>query len=50
MKIKDSVEQRTLDLFQNCDVPELVGVAFDPEVDLNDDLATSGFILYAAAR
>ena len=24
MKIKDSVEQMTLDLFQNCDVPEEV--------------------------
>ena len=38
MKIKDSVEQITLDLFQNCDVPEEVSVTFDPEVDLNDDL------------
>ena len=37
MKIKDSVEQMTLDLFQNCDVPEEVSVTFDPEVDLNDD-------------
>ena len=37
MKIKDSVEQITLDLFQNCDVPEEVSVTFDPEVDLNDD-------------
>ena len=27
----------TLDLFQNCDVPEEVSVTFDPEVDLNDD-------------
>ena len=37
MKIKDSVEQITLDLFQNCDVPEEVSVTFDPEVDLSDD-------------
>ena len=39
VKIKDSVEQMTLDLFQNCDVPEEVHVrvTFDPEVDLNDD-------------
>ena len=37
MKIKDSVEQMALDLFQNCDVPEEVSVTFDPEVDLNDD-------------
>ena len=37
MKIKDSVEQITLDLFQNCDVPEEVSGTFDPEVDLNDD-------------
>ena len=27
MKIKDSVEQITLDLFQNCDVPEKVSVS-----------------------
>ena len=27
----------TLDLFQNCDVPEEIGGTFDPEVDLNDD-------------
>ena len=37
MKIKDSVEQITLDLFQNFDVPEKMNVTFDPEVDLNDD-------------
>ena len=37
MKIKDSVEQITLELFQNCHVPEEVSVTFDPEVDLNDD-------------
>ena len=36
MKIK-TVEQITLYLFQNCDVPEEVSVSFDPEVDLNDD-------------
>ena len=35
MKIKDSVEQITLDLFQNCDVPEEVSGTFD-QVDLND--------------
>ena len=27
----------TLDLFQNCDVPEEVSVTFDPEIDLNDN-------------
>ena len=37
MKIKDSAEQITWDLFQNCDVPEEVTVTFDPEVDLNDN-------------
>ena len=37
MKIKDSGEQMTLDLFKNCDVPEEESVTFDPEVDLNDD-------------
>ena len=37
MKIKDSVEEMALDLFQNCDVAEEVSVTFDPEVDLNDD-------------
>ena len=37
MKIKDSVEQTTLDLSQNCDVLEEISVNFDPEVDLNDD-------------
>ena len=47
MKIKDSVEQITLDLFQNCDVPEEVSVTFDPEIDLDDDTVTSGFILFA---
>ena len=34
MKIKDSVEQMALDLFQNCDVPEEVSVTFDPEIIL----------------
>ena len=37
MKIKDSVEQITLDLFQNCDVPEEVRVTFDLEMDLDDN-------------
>ena len=37
MKIKDSVEQMTLDLFQTCDVLELVSVTFDPEINLDDD-------------
>ena len=32
MKIKDSLEQITLDLFQNCDIPEEVSVTFDPEL------------------
>ena len=36
-KLKDSVEQITLDLFQNCDMPEEVSVTFDPEIDLDDD-------------
>ena len=31
MKIKDSVQQITLDLFQNCDVPDEVSVTFDPD-------------------
>ena len=34
IKIKDFVEQMTLDLFQNCDVPEEASVIFDPEIDL----------------
>ena len=39
MKIKDSVEQMALDLFQNCDVPEeVISVTFDPEIDLNDNV------------
>ena len=37
MKIKDSIEQMTLDLFQNYDVPEEVSVTLDPEVVLNDE-------------
>ena len=38
MKIEDSAEQITSDLFKNCDVPEEVSVTFNPEVDdLNDD-------------
>ena len=36
-RISKTVEQITLDLFQNCDVPEEVSGTFDPEVDLNDD-------------
>ena len=46
-----TVETITLDLFQNCDVPEEVSVTLDPEV--NDDavgtvdLNTSSFILFA---
>ena len=32
-----TVEQITLDLFQNFNVPEEISVPFDPEVDLNDD-------------
>ena len=40
MKIKDSVQQMTLDLFQNCDVPE------------DDDFVgtTNGFIPFAVIR
>ena len=37
MKIKDSVDQNTLDLFQNCDATKKVSVTFDPELNLNDD-------------
>ena len=37
MKIKDPLKQITLDLFQNCDVPEEVSVIFGPEVDLSND-------------
>ena len=33
-KIKDFVEQMTLDLFQNCDVPEEASVIFYSEIDL----------------
>ena len=36
MKIKDLIEQITLDLFQNCDMSEEVNGTVDPEVDLND--------------
>ena len=47
-----TVQQITLNLFQNCDVPEEVSGTFDPEVDLNnDDVGRSryeGFILFAA--
>ena len=32
-----SFDTITLDLFQNCYVPEEVSGTFDPEVDLNDD-------------
>ena len=32
-----SFDTITLDLFQNCYVPEKVSETFDPEVDLNDD-------------
>ena len=34
MKIEDSVERMTLDLFLNCGVSEEVSVTFDPEMDL----------------
>ena len=37
MKTKDSLEQMTLDLFWNCDMPGEVIVAFDAEIDLDDD-------------
>ena len=33
----ENQRQITLDLFQNCDVPEEVSVSFDPEIDLSDD-------------
>ena len=36
--MKDTVEQMTLDFFQNCDVPEGVSVTFDQGIDLNDDV------------
>ena len=32
-----TVEQMTLDLLQNCDVPEEVSITFNPEIDLDDD-------------
>ena len=44
MKIKDSVEQITWDLFQNCETPEEVSVSFEVNVNY---LATNGFILFA---
>ena len=51
MKIKDSVEQITLDLFQNCDVLEEVSGTFDPEVDLNDDaVGRSRYERFCSAR
>ena len=37
MKIRETVEQMTLYLFQNSDLPEEVRVTFDPEIDLDDD-------------
>ena len=44
MKITDPVEQMTLDLFQNCDVPEEVSVTFDPDIDLDgNDFGRSHF-------
>ena len=49
--MKKTVEQITLDLFQDCDVPEEVSGNFDTEVDLNDDVvyfATSAYILFSA--
>ena len=46
MKIKDSVEQMTLDLiFQNCNVTQEVSVTIP-----SADLTTSGFILFAVIR
>ena len=36
MKMKDCVEQLTLDLFNNCGVLEELTVTFDPK-DLDDD-------------
>ena len=41
----------TLDIFQNCDVPEEVSGTFDPDVDLNDNAVVRsryGFILFAS--
>ena len=34
MKVK---EQMTLDLFQNCDVPEEISVTFGPKINLDDN-------------
>ena len=31
------LEQITLDLFQNCDLPGELSGTFDPEIDLNND-------------
>ena len=51
MKIKDSVEQIILDIFQNCDVTEEVSITFDPEVDLNDDVVgTSRYERFYSVR
>ena len=50
MKIKDSVEQTTLDLFRNCDVPEEVSVTFDSEIDLDDDTVGTSERFYACSR
>ena len=54
MKIKKTVEQITLGLFQNCDVPEEVSGIFYQEVDLIDH-AVGGFrhergFIFSAAR
>ena len=49
-----TAEQITLDIFQNCDVPEEESLTFDPEVDLNDDAVGKAryerFFLFAAGE
>ena len=46
-----TVKQITLDIFQNCDVPEEVSGTLDPEVDLNDDaFGTSRYERFYSVR
>ena len=42
-------DQMTLDLFQNCDVPEEVSVTFDPEVD-DDAVGRSRYERFYSVR
>ena len=50
MKNKASVEQISLYLFQNFDVPEEISVTFHPEIDLNDVAVRDGSIILRFER